>query len=142
MNVFAAIVLMVLLSMYDMYAVWQSKHMIKMAKFQTKSGIFAGVLLPYKMPKFSFKKKKKKTKPSLVRTAILGGGDIGFPLIFSGVILKTYGFHLSLVMPVAISISLLALLMLGKKKHFYPAIPFLTMGCLAGYFAVWLISLI
>ena len=74
---------------------WKSKHMVAMAQFQTKSGIFAGVLLPYKMPKLSLRKKKHKNK-KLVKTAILGGGDIGFPLIFSGVIMKTYGFYYSL----------------------------------------------
>jgi len=137
MNTFAAVALMLVLSVYDMYAVWKSKHMVTMAKFQTKSGIFAGMLIPYKITAMSASEKKVKMEP--VRTAILGGGDIGFPLIFSGVVLKNFGFYPSLIMPFVISLALLILLLLGKKKHFYPAIPFLTIGCIVGYLIVKLI---
>ncbi|MCX6706811.1 MAG: presenilin family intramembrane aspartyl protease, partial [Candidatus Woesearchaeota archaeon] len=35
LNLFAAFGLLVLISLYDMYAVWKSKHMVTMAKFQT-----------------------------------------------------------------------------------------------------------
>ena len=37
MNLFAAVMLLILISIYDMYAVWKSKHMVKLAKqFHTK----------------------------------------------------------------------------------------------------------
>ena len=36
-NVFSAFALLIAISLYDMFAVWQSKHMVSMAKFQTKS---------------------------------------------------------------------------------------------------------
>jgi len=137
MNLFAAVVLMLLLSLYDMYAVWQSKHMVKMAKFQTKSGIFAGILLPYKLPKLG--KKIKKGTP--VKTAVLGGGDIGFPLIFAGVILKQYGTLSGYLIIPFTSLALLALLLFGKKNKFYPAIPFLTVGCFIGYAVVYALIL-
>ncbi|MEM4263292.1 MAG: presenilin family intramembrane aspartyl protease [Candidatus Woesearchaeota archaeon] len=137
MNMFAAVALMVVLSCYDMYAVWKSKHMVIMAKFQTKSGIFAGVLLPYKAQKVVG---KPKVGVKEIRTAILGGGDIGFPLIFSGVAMKSFGLPLTFILPICVTLALLVLLLLGKKKHFYPAIPFLTIGCFVGYGLLWLIT--
>lgn len=140
MNLFAAFALMILLSFYDMYAVWKSKHMIKMAKFQTKSGVFAGMLMPYKLD--IGKKRSAKGKVEKARVAILGGGDLGFPLIFAGVVFKSAGLYYAMIIPVFAAIALLLLLLLGKKDRFYPAMPFLTAGCFVGYFVMLLVSLI
>jgi presenilin-like A22 family membrane protease len=139
MNLFAAFALMILLSIYDMYAVWKSKHMINMAKFQTKSGVFAGMLMPYKttLPK----KGKKRAKKVGIRTAILGGGDIGFPLIFAGVVFKSVGLAKAMIIPPFAAAALLLLLLLGKKNKFYPAMPFISAGCFVGYLVVLLTSL-
>jgi presenilin-like A22 family membrane protease len=139
MNLFAAFVLMILLSIYDMYAVWKSKHMVSMAKFQTKSGVFAGVLMPYKMPSLKPRAKKGVVK---MKMAILGGGDLGFPLIFAGVVFKSVGLYQAMIIPVFAAIALLLLLLLGKKDRFYPAMPFISAGCFVGYIATLLISLI
>ncbi len=126
LNVLYAFILMIVLSLYDMYAVWHSKHMIKMAKFQTKSGIFAGLMLPYAAPALRGVKRK-------VRTAVLGGGDMGFPLIFAGTVLVASGFIPALIVSVCTTASLSVLLLLSQKDRFYPAIPFLTAGCAVGY---------
>ena len=115
-------ILLVLISIYDMIAVWRTKHMVKLAKFTADMKTFAGFLIPYGKDKM----------------AILGGGDIGFPLMFSGVILKSYGLW-TLVVPVAVSLALLMLLLKGEKGKFYPAMPFLSAGCFIGYGIVWLI---
>ncbi len=131
LNVFYAFLLLLALSIYDMYAVWKSKHMIKMAKFQTKSGIFAGLLLPYAIPGKGAKKK--------VRTAVLGGGDLGFPLIFAGTVLKSTGFADALYIAAGATAALGVLLWLGQKDKFYPAMPFLTVGCAIGYAFIFLL---
>jgi len=122
--------LLIALSLYDMYAVWHSKHMVTMAKFQTESGIFAGLLLPYKLPKGA-KTKKVKKKP--IKTAVLGGGDIGFPLIFAGTVLVAFGFLQAVIIALGAALSLALLLIYSKKDRFYPAMPFLTAGCVLGY---------
>jgi presenilin-like A22 family membrane protease len=133
MNLFAAIVLLLLISVYDMIAVWQSKHMVKMAKFQTESKVFAGLSIPYTLPK-----KEKIKGPTVkvheeVKSAILGGGDIGFPLLFAGVLMKSFGFLHVLIVPVVASIGLFLLLYFAKKDRFYPAMPFLSAACFVGY---------
>jgi len=140
MNLYAVFMLLLLISGYDIYAVWKSKHMIKLAKFQTNSRVFAGLSIPYKIPK---KEDKKKTdRVEKIKTAILGGGDIAFPLIFAGVVMKNVGFLTSLIIPVFVSAALLILLIKSKKDRFYPAMPFLSLGCLSGYGFILLLELI
>jgi presenilin-like A22 family membrane protease len=130
---------------YDAYSVWKSKHMVKMAKFQANSKVFAGLLVPYKEKKVAKKASKKKLKGKVhfkgVQTAILGGGDVAFPLLFSGAILKSllmtgpFGivFLKTMIIPVFVSIALAFLFLRGREDRFYPALPFLTAGCLVGY---------
>lgn len=147
-NVFWVFLLLIAISIYDMIAVWKSKHMIKLAKFQARSKIFAGLFIPYKIPKRI--KKPVKLKRAKIKTAILGGGDIGFPLFFAGAVLKelalvetpSSAFLKSLIIPITVSIALLILLLKAKKEKFYPAMPFLTLGCLVGYGILLLINFI
>ena len=156
MNVFAAFMLLIAISVYDMIAVWKTKHMIKLAEFQTKSLSFAGIFIPYKLSKKNIKAAAKNIKSSNKisksteksgenslhnSTAILGGGDIGFPLIFAGVVMKSLmlqktvleGFLLASIIPVFSAAALFILLSKGQKNKFYPAMPFISAGCFAGY---------
>ncbi len=132
----SAIILLLIISLYDMYAVWKSKHMTHMAQFQAKSGIFAGLLLPYAPKKIILKAPKKQ---GTIRTAILGGGDIGFPLIFAGVVMASYGLRQSVLVSLGATVALFGLLYFGQRKRFYPAMPFLTAGCLIGYGLLFLL---
>ena len=160
LNLFSVIFLLILISLYDAYAVWKSKHMVSMAKFQSKEKIFAGLLLPYTVkgnkteifPSKSIHKEIKhtKTKSSAktiqaqaekgvsgvkgVKTALLGGGDMAFPLLFAGVVLKTTtSFVAAGIISFSAAIALFALLYFGKKDRFYPAMPFISAGCFVGY---------
>jgi len=145
-NIFAALMLLILISVYDIIAVNHTKHMIKLAKFQLKSNIFAGLFIPYgKMDgKISKKDNGVKEKKEEGKTAVLGGGDIGFPLIFAGVVMKDLmlnnieilGFLKTLIIPIFVSLALLYLLVKSKKDKFYPAMPYLTAGCIIGYIIV------
>ena len=86
------------------------------------------------------------------RNAILGGGDIAFPLIFAGVVMdslikggmltKSIAFLNALIIPLIVTVSLFLLLSLAKRDRFYPAMPFVTAGCLIGYGLVWLVNFI
>lgn len=116
LSVWSATVLLVLVAIYDAIAVWKTKHMVHLAQVQTKLKLFSGLMVPYGKSKF----------------AVLGGGDIGFPLFFAGAALKTFGW-MSLVVVLCSSLSLLGLLLYARKNTFYPAMPFLAGGCLLGY---------
>ena len=142
MNVFSAFMLLLLISIYDMYAVWHSKHMIKLAEFTNETNVFAGLSIPYERSSGKLKGKfTGKLVKSKIRNAILGGGDIGFPLLFAGTVLKTLvmtdvlyiAFLKTLIIPIFTAIALLMLFIKGNKNKFYPAMPFLSIGCLVGY---------
>ena len=164
-NLFAAFMLLIVISIYDFIAVFKTKHMIKLAKFQSNSKVFAGLLIPYqKNQRFSGHQKSKGffgdrgkislkeatsegTEHKKVKVAVLGGGDIGFTLIFAGVIMKDLmlketilaGFLKALIIPLVVSLALLVLLIKGQQNKFYPAMPVLSLGCFIGYLIVFLI---
>ncbi len=148
------IILLVLISIYDMWAVWKSKIMQKMAKFQMNElKIFSGFFIPYaskkqkeKIRKIKEKIKNKKMteeeakkKGIKVNIAILGGGDIIFPIIASGVVLKIWGVLPAIVVIFGAFAGLLFLLSFSEKKKFYPAMPFITTGIFLAMGICWLI---
>lgn len=156
LNMTSVVIALLFVAAYDMYAVWKSKHMIAMAQFQTDEKVFAGLCIPYQkkeekllspskkihtvqgMKKIATETLAKKTTTK-IQTAILGGGDVAFPLLFAGVVMKTTGTYLAPAIVVATTtISLALLFYFGEKGKFYPAIPFVTAGCFVGY---WLFLL-
>lgn len=151
LNVFWMFMLLLIISAYDMYAVWKSKHMIKLAKFQANSRTFAGLLIPYQRVKRVSKKTKGKVKKVKIQNAILGGGDIAFPMLFAGVVMTSLINHgltkliaLVYTLPIilCITIALALLFFKGKKDRYYPAMPFLTLGCVAGYVILQILLLV
>jgi len=144
-DVLWATALLLAISVYDFIAVRKTGHMVKMAQFLTESRLFAGFSIPLKEKggkQIAVARKTGKMKGKGQKTAILGGGDIAFPLLFSGTVMEQlilsglsnfHSFLLTLIVTIAVSLSLLALLVIAKKGRFYPAMPFLTGGCLAGY---------
>ena len=148
-NIFAVFMLLILISVYDIIAVNHTKHMVKLAKFQVKSNLFAGLFIPYGKSEGKAPKREKGIieKKGAGKIAVLGGGDIGFPLIFAGVVMKDLmlnnieliGFLKTLIIPIFVSLALLYLLVKSRKDKFYPAMPYLTAGCIIGYFVVLLL---
>jgi presenilin-like A22 family membrane protease len=152
LNIFWGVILLLIISVYDAFAVWQSKHMIKLAMFQKDSKVFAGLNIDYERKEYNkTNKTKEKTKTANVTTqkkvvskkssAVLGGGDMAFPLIFSGTVLmyffnigfdKITSYFLTLPITIFAGISLLWLLYHGEKDKFYPAMPFISTGCFIG----------
>jgi presenilin-like A22 family membrane protease len=154
LDVFWAVMVLLVISAYDMFAVWKSKHMVKMANFQTESKVFAGLFIPYGYEKLpvvhKLKPKEIKKKKEEGRIAILGGGDIAFPLIFSGAVMESLikineiprfdALLQTFIISIFVTIALSILLYKSEKGKFYPAMPFITAGCLLGYGVVWLIN--
>ncbi|MFA6073303.1 MAG: presenilin family intramembrane aspartyl protease [Candidatus Woesearchaeota archaeon] len=180
-----AIALLILISLYDAYAVWKSKHMIKLAEFTKKSNLFPGLSLSYiqkkdktkiitnniksdknlkdestnteknrneskslKSDKSSEKSNESSEKP---RIGILGGGDVVFPMLLSGAVFthlieigntKLTALAYSSIISLGAAIALTLLFIYGKKDRFYPAMPFITTGCLVGYGIMQLIMIL
>lgn len=223
LNLFSITMLLILISIYDAYAVWKSKHMITLAESQKQSKLFAGLLIPYSPKTNTLDSKSSDAKPSIQakspihskstvhneppipskssehnessipsnlsnhpahksssteqvakvtsqinshkttphepllgipkqqplnkaqqneepRTAILGGGDIAFPLLFTGVILKVIGIHYAILVPIFTTIALALLFLKSKPGKYYPAMPFISLGCLTAYGIILIIK--
>ena len=188
-DVFWMVVVLLAISIYDMIAVWRTKHMVTMAQFQSKSEVFAGLMIPKrethpsttdiraststqgtastvtKASKLSattaktVAQKDSSTKSGAIPPpsppgssasshAILGGGDVAFPMLFTGAVMeglvrsgltKIDAFSESLIVVGFAAIALALLLIFAKKDRFYPAMPFLTAGCLLGWVVVLLL---
>lgn len=143
-NIFAAFMLLILISIYDIIAVRRTKHMVTLAKFQAKTNVFAGLFVPYNKGAASPQAKGILHDKEKGRIAVLGGGDIGFPLLFAGVVLKDLmlesafpvGFLKTMIVPIFATIALSYLLVKGEKDKFYPAMPYISAGCFVGYFII------
>jgi presenilin-like A22 family membrane protease len=162
-NVFWAAILLIAISIYDFIAVFKSKHMIRMAKFQTQSKVFAGLFIPY-TPKAQATelvegKAIKAQKPAKVapglpgqkaekKNAILGGGDIAFPLLFTGAVMESLvgkglslqaALYQSLIITLTATMAVAFLFFFAKKDKFYPAMPIISAGCFVGYVIILLL---
>lgn len=118
-NLWSILILLVLISVYDYISVRKTEHMVKLAKSQGEAKVFAGLLIPYDK-----------------NVAMLGGGDIGFSLMFSGVCMTTFNLSLfdirTYIVPLFVTMMLFFLFWKGEKKKFYPAMPYITLGCVLG----------
>ena len=158
LNFWSAIILLILISGYDIWAVWHSGIMQKMAKYQINNlKVFSGFFVPYisKGLRIKLKKMKKskiKNKKVKINLAILGGGDVIFPIITAGVVLTTKminlpfglspfigGFLPALFVTFGATLGLALLFLFSEKKKFYPAMPFITAGIFAGVILSYLL---
>ncbi len=148
LNFWTIIILLILISLYDMWAVWKSGIMQKMAKYQMNTlKVFGGFIVPYisKKQRQQMKKLKKLKKSELkkkkikVNIAILGGGDVIFPIIAAGVMLKTLGIWSAIFVILGAALGLSYLFFFAKKKKFYPAMPFITAGIFLGMLVSYLV---
>lgn len=138
----SSIILLLLISIYDMWAVWKSGIMQKMAKFQMEEvKIFGGFLVPSvskKVKKQMENTKQKyqnkkipesvKNKKYRVNLAMLGGGDVIFPIIVSGVFMRFYGIVPALFVLGGSLIGLTYLFFNTEKGKSYPAMPYISSG--------------
>ncbi len=150
LSLWTVILLLILISVYDMYAVWHAGFMQKMAKYQIQNlKVFSGFLVPYlgkkendmvkNMKSMSEKQFKRKAKKIKVNVAILGGGDVVFPIILAGVVLRTLGPISALIVALGATAALAFLFWISKKGRFYPAMPFISMGCFLALGLVYLL---
>lgn len=142
-NVKSAFVLLAAIAAYDIFAVFKSRHMISLARFQAENRVFAGLFVPKQMTVKSAVSsiKPASTKPQQEKGkysdsgsyAVVGGGDIGFPLMFAGAAMVSLGMAKALFIPLFSTAALAILLLISQKGKFYPAMPFVAAGCFVGY---------
>jgi presenilin-like A22 family membrane protease len=155
LNITWLIIILLLISFYDMWAVWHTEFMQKMAKYQmTSVKVFAGFFIPYADKKTKLKIRKIKEKYQgesqkflesklrkekiKIHLAILGGGDVIFPIIAAGIFYRFFGLLPALVISIFSTIALLLLFYIARKGKFYPAMPFITIGIYLGMLINWI----
>jgi presenilin-like A22 family membrane protease len=127
------------MSSYDIWAVWHSGFMQKLAKYQMQEvKVFAGLFIPYmvkgtKQMLMKARKTGRIPKGLKITVAILGGGDLIFPLLCAGTFYFSYGLAPALWIIAGSTLALTYLLYSSQKGKFYPALPYLTVGCMLGY---------
>ena len=155
-SIVIAISLLVLISIYDAWAVWKSGIMQKMAAYQMEQlNIFGGFLIPTmskkdkaKLQKLrkDYKEKKKlgkeaQKKKIKINLAILGGGDVIFPIITAGIFMWAFpeqalfgirGLIPALFIMLGALAGLIYLFINTEKGKAYPAMPYISAGIFAG----------
>ncbi|HLC53582.1 MAG TPA: presenilin family intramembrane aspartyl protease [Candidatus Nanoarchaeia archaeon] len=135
------IILLVIISAYDMYAVWHSGFMQRLAHYQIRTlRVFSGFFIPYltAQAKANLMHRPKAGKKVKVNVAILGGGDVVFPIIVAGVVLREFSLLPALLVTGGATLALAILFYLSEKGKFYPAMPFISLGCFLGLALVYL----
>ena len=153
--ILATIIILFIISLYDMWAVWHSGFMQKMAEFQMNNlKFFTGFFVPYadkknkakiKLIKEKYKNDDEKLEKNFkkakikINLAILGGGDIIFPIIAAGVFYERFGLNSGILIAVMSTIALIGLFSFAKKGKYYPAMPFITAGLYIGMALSWIL---
>ena len=151
-NIVTLFSLLILISVYDYWAVRKSKIMTKMAKYQIeKLNVFGGILIPVmskedklklKNIRTKYKEKaeiEKQVKRSKIKfsAAVLGGGDIAFTTIAMGILMHSYsskslfgvpGLIPGLFVLLGSTLGILYIFIFGDKDKPYPAMPYITIG--------------
>ncbi|MFA5406231.1 MAG: presenilin family intramembrane aspartyl protease [Candidatus Nanoarchaeia archaeon] len=111
-----ALIVLIIIAVYDYVSVFVTKHMVYLAQSQSSANLFTGLIV------------KRGDE-----TAILGGGDIAFSLLFATVLGSAYSLINAYLTIYAVIIAISFLTILGQKGKFYPAMPFITIACAISY---------
>ncbi len=125
------LVLLVVLSLYDLIAVYKTKHMVKMAAGLIQRHVFPALILPHQAR--GLKQEIKGVAPGK-EYMFLGSGDLVFPLIFS---VSAFSLGLAQALACAVGgflgiIASFLLFNLQKEKRPIPALPPISMGSILG----------
>jgi len=126
------VLLLVIFSIYDIIAVYKTKHMVKMAKAMVEAGVVPGIILPSTVSEFQAPLKNIKIGGKFL---ILGGGDIVFPLLLVASVVP-YGILNSLIVTIFATIGLLVsflLFMSQETRKPIPALPPIATFSIIGY---------
>jgi len=93
-----AVIIMIVLSLYDIIAVYATKHMIKMAKAMMESGAIFGFIIPSQMSGF-FSHKQEARVGVGGQFMILGSGDIGLPVVLASSVAR-YSLNAAIIVAV------------------------------------------
>jgi len=139
-----ALIFMVVISVYDILAV-RFGYMMWMAKKLSQLETLPAFVIPKDIAGWNLDLKEMKLmedESSERWFSILGGGDIGFPLLLVISVFVAYGFTGSLIIAVFSILGLIAVYLIQAaflKGKPMAALPPLTFACLAGFLIVYFV---
>ena len=126
------IAFLVIFSIYDVIAVYKTKHMVEMAKEMIKNRAILGLVVPPNISSFSAPLKEIRTGGKFL---VLGGGDIVFPLLLCSSLIP-FGVLKSLIVGlfslIGLSVSFY-LFLSQKKRKAIPALPPIAFFSIIGF---------
>lgn len=145
-----AIILLIILSVYDVIAVYKTKHMVKMAREMIKKRVILGIIVPEKISGLQasmadVEKDKiparKVLKPGRVgRFMILGGGDLALPLLLIASVVNRSIWHSIIILVFSLlGLLVMHLIFIKLKSKPMPALPPLALFSILGYLVSLLI---
>jgi len=135
LNPQAVLFVLVGLMLYDIVAVYGTKHMMAMAKQMAQSGALFALVIPRKKTASSKIPEKLEAGGNYM---MLGAGDLAVPLLLSTSVAKDYllgGVVISLFALLGLAVMNL-LFMRQEKPQAMPALPPVCLGAIVGYLVV------
>lgn len=129
----AAVVLLAILSVYDIVAVYKTKHMVKMAKEMAQRGALFAFIIPEKISDMGVR--IKAVIPGEKNFLMLGGGDVALPLLLV-VSVAPQGIKQSLIVAAFTFLGFLfthILFSSQKIRRPMPALPPIALAAILGY---------
>jgi len=126
------IYLLIIFSIYDVIAVYKTKHMVKMAKAMNEAGALPGLIMPSKISGFTAPLVNENPGE---KSLILGSGDIAFPLLLS-ISLIEEGILKSIIVAFFALFGLLVsfwFFFRQKERRAIPALPPIAFFSIIGY---------
>jgi len=120
------------LSLYDVLAVYKTKHMVKMFKGMMNRGVLLAMIVPLKLRGFFEKTSNIKPQSGFM---LLGTGDVAFPLIFAVTVMKeSITASIFVVGGALVGVaSVYALLLYQTQRRALPALPPIASGAILGF---------
>lgn len=134
-----AVITMVVLSFYDIIAVYVTRHMVSMAKGMIESGAIFGFIIPSQMRGFFSHKKEAQTQVGIGgQFMILGSGDIGLPVVLaSSIVNYSLAGAIIVAMFSLVGLFLTHLIFVNQKERKpMAALPPIATMSIIGYFVV------
>ncbi len=126
LSIIPAMIFIIVMSVYDIIAVFGTKHMVKLANLASESEDNIPLMFAI---------------PAEERYLALGTGDMALPVVFTVALLRDYPLEYSLLTAAGGLIGLVFILayILNKKGLALPALPPIAVGLLSGFIASILI---
>lgn len=142
--IIAILFILLVLSIYDFIAVFKTKHMVSMFKDMLKKGVPMAIVVPEQAGGFAANVQKvshQKLRETDKKVLMLGTGDLAFPALFAVAAYAASGIMVAAAIIIGSMIGLVFnhYLLTIKKYRVIPALPFIALFSVIGYFIAILI---